>query len=56
MTTAQSLHALLEELTRARGVALVVATHSPSLAKRAHRSLVLREGKLAPLEMVQGWA
>jgi lipoprotein-releasing system ATP-binding protein len=56
MTTAQSLHALLEELTRARGVALVVATHSPSLAQRAHRSLVLREGKLAPLEMVQGWA
>jgi lipoprotein-releasing system ATP-binding protein len=56
LTTAQSLHSLLEELTRARGVALIIATHSPSLAQRAHRSLVLREGSLAPLEMVQGWA
>jgi lipoprotein-releasing system ATP-binding protein len=53
---AQGLHALLEELAAERGVALVVATHSPSLARRASRSLVLQEGALRVLELVEGWA
>jgi lipoprotein-releasing system ATP-binding protein len=47
--TSQTLHALLEELAQDRGVALVVATHSPALARRASRSLVLHAGRLVPL-------
>ena len=53
---AQALHALLEALAGDRRVALVIATHSPSLARRAHRSLVLRDGMLHPLESMEGWA
>jgi lipoprotein-releasing system ATP-binding protein len=54
--SAQVLHSLLEGLAAERGVALVVATHSPSLARRASRSLVLQEGTLRPLQNVEGWA
>ena len=50
------MHALLEGLAAERKVALVIATHSPSLARRAHRSLVLQDGGLQPLDSVEGWA
>jgi lipoprotein-releasing system ATP-binding protein len=53
---AQALHDLLERLSQDHGVALVVATHSPSLARRAHRALVLHDGALAPLPDVEAWA
>jgi lipoprotein-releasing system ATP-binding protein len=53
---AQGLHDLLEDLAQKHGVALVVATHSPSLARRASRSLVLQDGTLRDLETVEGWA
>jgi lipoprotein-releasing system ATP-binding protein len=53
---AQGLHDLLEGLAAERGVALVVATHSPSLARRASRTLVLQEGRLQAMETVEGWA
>jgi len=52
----QHLHALLEKLARERQVALVVATHSPTLARQAHRMLVLREGVLQPATEVEAWA
>jgi lipoprotein-releasing system ATP-binding protein len=42
-----ALHALLEELRGRRGVALVVATHDPVLARAADRVLALRDGHLA---------
>lgn len=54
--TSQHLHALLEKLARERRVALVVATHSPSLARQAHRMLVLREGVLLAATEVEAWA
>jgi predicted ABC-type transport system involved in lysophospholipase L1 biosynthesis ATPase subunit len=54
--TAHALHDLLESLAKERGMALVVATHSPSLARRAHRSLVLQDGSLQPLDTVEAWA
>jgi len=54
--SAQSLHDLLEGLSRDHAVALVVATHSPSLARRAHRALVLRDGALRTLAEVEAWA
>lgn len=54
--TSQHLHALLEKLARERRVALVVATHSPSLARQAHRMLVLREGVLSAATEVEAWA
>lgn len=54
--TSQHLHALLEKLARERQVALVVATHSPSLARQAHRTLVLRDGVLWPVTEVAAWA
>jgi lipoprotein-releasing system ATP-binding protein len=50
------LHALLETLVHERQVALVVATHSPSLARRAHRTLVLRDGVLHPAADAEAWA
>jgi lipoprotein-releasing system ATP-binding protein len=53
---AQVLHALLEGLAAERKVALVIATHSPSLARRASRSLVLQDGSLQPLDTVEEWA
>jgi lipoprotein-releasing system ATP-binding protein len=53
---AQALHELLERLSQDHGVALVVATHSPSLARRAHRALVLHDGGLAPLSDIEAWA
>jgi lipoprotein-releasing system ATP-binding protein len=52
---AGALHALLESLSAERGVALVVATHSPALARRAHRCLLLRSGTLMPLGRTEGW-
>jgi lipoprotein-releasing system ATP-binding protein len=55
-TSAHALHELLENLAQERGVALLVATHSPSLARRAHRGLVLQGGALRPLEAVEAWA
>src|SRR5262245_23296839 len=40
----EQLYDVLESTARQHGVALVVATHSESLARRAHRVLVLRDG------------
>ena len=48
----ESLHALLERLCRERQQAFVVATHSPSLARRAQRTWVLFGGTLRPLQQV----
>jgi lipoprotein-releasing system ATP-binding protein len=56
LESANALHTLLENLSRDQGVALVVATHSPSLAERAHRALVLRDGNLHGLREVEAWA
>ena len=56
LESANTLHTLLENLSRDHGVALVVATHSPSLAQRAHRALVLRDGSLHGLREVEAWA
>jgi lipoprotein-releasing system ATP-binding protein len=53
--SAQALHGLLESLAREHRLALLVATHSPALAQRAQRVLVLKGGVLAPRETVEGW-
>ncbi len=52
----EALHGLLEEMARERQLALVVATHSPALARRAHRTVVLRGGALEPMATVEEWA
>ncbi len=44
----ESLARLLGELNREEGVALVVVTHSPQLAARMGRLLVLGDGALSP--------
>ncbi len=44
---AESLAALLLELNREEGTALVLVTHSPGLASRAARTLELRDGVFA---------
>jgi lipoprotein-releasing system ATP-binding protein len=44
------LHEMLAALNRDRGVALLVVTHDASLARRAARPLVLRDGRLEPAE------
>lgn len=43
---AESLAALLTELNRERGTALVVVTHAPDLARRIGRTIELRDGVL----------
>ena len=45
--TAESVFALLEDLNRKLGTALVLVTHDPSLAARLARRLVLADGRLA---------
>jgi lipoprotein-releasing system ATP-binding protein len=42
----ERLHDLLVELARDFDIAMAVVTHNRSLARRAHRSLLLEEGKL----------
>jgi len=44
--TAESLHALLREMHRERGLTSVIATHNPRLAAACDRVLRLEEGKL----------
>ena len=51
--SSEALHALLERLSQERSQAFLVATHSPSLARRAQRTLVLADGKLKPLERLE---
>jgi lipoprotein-releasing system ATP-binding protein len=55
-SSAQALHVLLEGMARERQLALLVATHSPALARRAQRALILKAGVLKPAEDVEGWA
>jgi lipoprotein-releasing system ATP-binding protein len=47
--TAERVMALLEELHRNHGLTSVIATHNLDLARRAHRTLRLAAGKIAPL-------
>ncbi len=44
--TADSVHDLLVELNRERGVTMVIVTHNEALAARMHRILRLQQGKL----------
>ena len=46
--TADSLHALLREMHRERGLTSVIATHNPRLAAACDRVLRLEDGKLKP--------
>jgi lipoprotein-releasing system ATP-binding protein len=43
---AERLHDLFAELARDLSLGLVVVTHNPSLAARAHRTLLLEGGRL----------
>src|SRR6266545_4807354 len=45
--TADGVFGLMLELNRAHGTSLVMATHEPSLAARAHRVMRLQDGVLA---------
>jgi putative ABC transport system ATP-binding protein len=46
----QSVLALLEELNVERQVALAVVTHDREVAARAHRQIVMRDGRIAGAE------
>jgi lipoprotein-releasing system ATP-binding protein len=46
--TADSVFGLMLELNRAHGTSLVMATHEPALAARAHRVMRLQDGVLVP--------
>jgi lipoprotein-releasing system ATP-binding protein len=47
--TADTLHALLKEMHRERGLTSVIATHNPRLAAACDRVLRLEDGKLRPV-------
>jgi len=49
----EALHQVLERLSRERQQAFLVATHSPSLARRAQRTLVLAAGNLRPSQTLE---
>jgi lipoprotein-releasing system ATP-binding protein len=44
--TAESLHDLLREMHRERGLTSIIATHNPRLAAACDRVLRLEEGRL----------
>jgi lipoprotein-releasing system ATP-binding protein len=46
--TAETLHALLREMHRERGLTSLIATHNPKLAAACDRVLRLADGRLAP--------
>jgi lipoprotein-releasing system ATP-binding protein len=46
--TAESLHGLLREMHRERGLTSIIATHNPRLAAACDRVLRLEEGRLRP--------
>jgi lipoprotein-releasing system ATP-binding protein len=46
--TAESLHELLREMHRERGLTSIIATHNPRLAAACDRVLRLHDGRLAP--------
>jgi lipoprotein-releasing system ATP-binding protein len=45
-SNSEMLHSLLVELARDFDIAMAVVTHNRSLARRAHRTLLLEDGKL----------
>jgi predicted ABC-type transport system involved in lysophospholipase L1 biosynthesis ATPase subunit len=46
--TAESLHELLREMHRERGLTSLIATHNPRLAAACDRVLRLADGRLTP--------
>lgn len=53
---AERLHELFVELVRDLEVGMVVVTHNRSLAARAHRVLLLENGRLVPTDVGEGVA
>jgi lipoprotein-releasing system ATP-binding protein len=47
--TAETLHALLQEMHREHGLTSIIATHNPKLAAACNRVLRLEDGKLRPV-------
>jgi len=53
-TNAELLHELFAELVRDMEIGMVVVTHNQSLASRAHRVLLLENGRLVPTVVREG--
>jgi putative ABC transport system ATP-binding protein len=50
LATARDVLRLLDDLCRAAGTTLIMATHSPEVIGLADRVLTIRDGRLAPLD------
>ena len=55
-TNADRLHALFAELAADGSMGIVVVTHNQSLAARAHRALLMQDGRLVETETTPGIA
>jgi lipoprotein-releasing system ATP-binding protein len=51
---AERLHELFGELSRDLEIGMIVVTHNRSLAARAHRTLLLEDGRLQPVDVREG--
>jgi lipoprotein-releasing system ATP-binding protein len=51
---AERLHELFGQLSRDFEIGMIVVTHNRSLAARAHRTLLLEDGRLQPVDVREG--
>jgi len=52
--TGEAVLALLEQLNRESGVAVVLVTHDRDVAARAHRQIVMRDGRIVSTDRAPG--
>jgi len=47
--TGEEIISLLLRLNKEKGVTLVIVTHEPEIAKKADRTVIIRDGRIEPV-------